>query len=180
MPDSVSGIPSPGPVQMNSAGAAVLVLDLTAPAQGTNPLHQALLPALAEFLERARTAGVPIVFTGARTQLGRPVEPALQRRDDEPLLYPDAFDKFKPGELLPILTKFGTRDLVITGGAANMAVMYTATAAARDHHLQVYIPLDGLYSHDAYRYEYALYQLTVLPGSTIPPKFTTLAQITFD
>jgi len=179
MAEAVSRVPTPAPARLEAASSAVLVLDLTTPAEGSNPLHQTILPRLAEFLKRARTASVPIIFTGARTQLGQPVEPALERREHEPLLYPDAFDKFKPGELLPLLTKVGAREVVITGGAANMAVMYTATAAARDHHLQVYIPLDGVYSHDAYRYEYALYQLTVLPGSTIPPRFTTLADIDF-
>ncbi len=145
---------------------------------GPNPHHEHILPALAEFLERARATRVPVIFTGAMTQLGQPVEPPLRHRPEEPLIYPDAFDKFKPGELRPLIPPEVT-DLVITGGAVNMAVMYTATAAARDEHYQVYIPLDGVYTPDAYRYEYALYQLTVLPGATIPPKFTRLDLISF-
>jgi nicotinamidase-related amidase len=179
MAEAISRVPTPAPARLEAATAAVLILDLTASPEGPNPVHETILPHMAEFLERARSARVPIVFTGARTQLGRPIEPALRRRDHEPLIYPDAFDKFKPGELQPLLAKHGVKDLVIAGGAVNMAVMYTATAAARDLHYQVYIPLDGVYSHDAYRYEYALYQLTILPGSTITPRFTRLAEIEF-
>jgi nicotinamidase-related amidase len=175
--ESSSRIPPAQPARLDPAKTAVLVLDMTLYTSGPNPHHQAILPALAEFLKRARNAGVPIVFTGARTQLGQPVEPALEHRPGEPLIYPDAFDKFKPGELRPLLDQHQPTDLVITGGAVNMAVMYTATAAARDEHYQVYIPLDGVYTPDAYRYEYALYQLTVLPGATIPPRFTRLADI---
>jgi nicotinamidase-related amidase len=179
MAETTQRIPAPSPARLPAADTAVLVLDVTAAEPGSHNAHNSILPALGPFLARARAAGVPIVFTGARTQLGRPVEPALGRREDEPLLYPDAFDKFKPGELLPVIEGYGATNLVVTGGAVNMAVMYTATAAARDHHLQVYIPLDGVYSHDAYRYEYGLYQLTILPGSTVAPRFTTLEEITF-
>jgi nicotinamidase-related amidase len=179
MADPESRIPNPKAARLDARHGAVLVLDMTLYTSGPNPHHEPILAALAEFLERARQAHVPVIFTGARTQLGQPVEPALKRRPEEPLIYPDAFDKFKPGELRPLLDRHDVKELVITGGAVNMAVMYTATAAARDEHYQVYIPLDGVYAHDAYRYEYALYQLTVLPGATIPPRFTLLADIEF-
>ena len=83
------------------------------------------------------------------------------------------------GELLAFVGQHGAKMLVITGGQSNMAVMYTATGAARNHHYQVYVPLDGVYSEDPYRYEYSLYQLTTLPGSAVLPRFTTLSGITF-
>src|SRR5579883_2876058 len=178
MSEAGSRVPAAEPARLDPAKTAVLVLDMTLYKTGPNPHHAHILPALAEFLDRARAAKVPLVFTGAVTQLGQPVEPELHHRPEEPLIYPDAFDKFKPGELQPLLPASVT-DVVITGGAVNMAVMYTATAAARDEHLQVYIPLDGVYTPDEYRYEYALYQLTVLPGGVVPPKFTRLADISF-
>lgn len=180
MADAASRVPAPSLARLDPTITAVLVLDMTFYARGPNPHHEAILPGLAAFLDRARQAGAPIIFTGAATQVGQPVEPALKHRPEEPLIYPDAFDKFKPGELRPLLDQHGVRELVITGGAANMAVMYTATAAARDEHYQIYIPLDGVYTPDAYRYEYALYQLTVLPGATVPPRFTTLEGLEFD
>jgi nicotinamidase-related amidase len=168
-------------VALEAATAAVLVLDMTTYGGRSNPAHESILPQLAEFLDRARAAKVPIVFTGASTAEGQPVEEALKRREDEPLIYPGSYDKFRPGELRPILERHGVKEVVITGGAANMAVMYTATGAARDEHYQAYIALDGVYSHDDYRFEYAMYQLTILPGGNrvMLPKFTTLRDISF-
>jgi nicotinamidase-related amidase len=179
MTEPISRVPTPSPARIPAATAAVLVLDLTLFGGKTNPHHQSVLPELAEFLDRTRAAGVPIVYTGVSIQLGQPVEPELHRRDDEPLIYPAAYDKFKPGELRPLLDAHGVKEVIITGGAANMAVMYTATAAARDEDYQVYIPLDGVYSPDEYRFEYAMYQLTVLPGGITLPRFTMLKDITF-
>ncbi len=174
-----SRVPAPSPARIEAATSAVLVLDLTEYNHPVGPAHHACVSAVAGFLERVRAARVPIVFTGARTQLGMPVEAALKRQQSELLIYPDAYDKFVGGELTPYLDQHRAKTLVITGGQSNMAVMYTATGAARNHHYQVYIPLDGVYSEDPYRYEYSLYQLTTLPGSAIPPKFTRLSDITF-
>jgi nicotinamidase-related amidase len=181
MAESTSRVPAPSPARIEAATAAVLVLDLTLFGGRSNPHHESILPQMAEFLDRARAAKVPIVFTGASTAEGQPVEPALRRREEEPVIYPGSYDKFRPGELRPLLDQHGVKEVVITGGAANMAVMYTATAAARDEHYQAYIPLDGVYTPDEYRYEYSLYQLTVLPGGSlvIPPRFTTLRDISF-
>jgi nicotinamidase-related amidase len=169
----------PGPARLEAASAAVLVLDLTEYNYALGPEHHACVTAVAGFLEQVRAAGVPIIFTGARTQLGMPAEAALKRRESEPLIYPDAYDKFVGGELASYVDQHSAKTLVITGGQSNMAVMYTATGAARHHHYQVYIPLDGVYSEDPYRYEYSLYQLTRLPGSAVPPRFTRLSDITF-
>src|SRR5438552_3136089 len=68
-----SRVPSASPARLPAAGAAVLVLDMTASAAGPTPVHETILPALGAFLDRARSAGVPIIFTGARTNLGQPV-----------------------------------------------------------------------------------------------------------
>ena len=174
-----SRVPPPSPARLEAATTAVLVLDLTAPREPPDAERAKLLANLGAFLERARAAAVPIFFTGIVLQIGAPADPALERRESEPLQYPDGFDKFIGGGLQRWLEDRGTKTLVITGGATNVAVMYTATAALRSYHYQVVIPADGVYSPDAYRYEYALYQLTVLPGGTPPAQFTTLGMIEF-
>ena len=60
-----------------------------------------MLP-LAEFLERARQASVPILYTFSAaskgTLLGEVASP-LKQRESEPVIYPDAFDKFMDGEI---------------------------------------------------------------------------------
>lgn len=174
-----SRIPSPRPVRLESATTAVLVLDLTAGSEPPDAAHARYLADLGGFLERARSAGVPIIFTGTVRERGAPADPALKRREAEPLLYPDGYDKFIGGDLQKLLVERGARTLVITGGATNFAVMYTATAAIRNYRYPVVIPIDGVHAAEPYRQEYALYQLSILPGGVTPPRYTMLNMIEF-
>ena len=88
----------------------------------------------------------------------------LKRRESEPVIYPDGFDKFTGGELQRILEPRGIQTLIITGSATNVAVLYTATTAARIHRYEVIVPVDGVNARTQYAHDYALYQLSVLPG----------------
>src|SRR5947199_152910 len=82
---------------------------------------------LGEFLERVRRSSVSILYTISAAAKGTPlgeVAKPLKRRDAEPVLYPDAFDKFMDGELQIQLNRVGCRSLVIVGSATNFAVLY--------------------------------------------------------
>jgi nicotinamidase-related amidase len=71
--------------------------------------------------------------------------------------------------------------LIITGSASNVAVLYTATAAARIHRYQVIVPVDGINARTEYAHEYSLYQLSVLPGGVYKRiRFSTLTRIKFN
>src|SRR5205814_93233 len=132
----------------------------------------------AAFYDRARAARVRIIHTGIVIRPDEPPEAGLGRREDEPLLYPDAYDKFMDERFRALVAEGGTRNLVITGGGINNAVMYTATGAARNHGYDVYIPYDGVYG-TPYAQEYAVHQLSQLPSIRHPVQFTTLSLITF-
>jgi nicotinamidase-related amidase len=174
---------TPGPVQTDRGTTAVLVLDLSARCEDPAAACHALLSGVAGFLEMARAAAVPIVFSVSASQRGTPMENVakrLQRRPDEPVIYPDGFDKFTGGELQRVLEPRGIKTLVITGSATNVAVLYTATAAARIHHYEVIIPVDGVNARTYYAHEYSLYQLSVLPGGVYKRiRFSTLGTIKF-
>lgn len=104
----------------------------------------------------------------------------LERRQSEPVLYPDGFDKFMGGELKGELDKSNCRDLVIVGSATNFAVLYTATTAARIYRYDVVIPLDGVNARRQYEHEYAIHQMTILPASAHKQfRFTKLRMIEF-
>lgn len=138
---------------------------------------------LGRFLDRARQSSVPILFTISAAAKGTPGEVAepLRRRQTEPVLYPDAFDKFMGGKLQDQLIQFGCRSLAIVGSATNFAVLYTATTAARIYRYEVVIPLDGVNAKRQYEHEYAIHQLTILPASTHKQfRFTTLGMMEFD
>ena len=176
--------PEPMAVEVDRRTTALLVLDLSARCEDPELTCHALLPGVAGFLQKARAAGILTVFSVSASQRGTPMEKVarqLQRRDDEPVIYPDGFDKFTDGELQRILEPRGIDTLIITGSASNVAVLYTATAAARIHRYQVIVPVDGINARTEYAHEYSLYQLSVLPGGVYKRiRFSTLTMITFN
>ena len=175
--------PEPRPFHLDTKTSAIAVLDQSATEGVPQPRQAQLWAGLAKFLERARASRVPIIFTLSNSRRGTPageVAPVLMRRDEEPVVFPDAFDKFMGGELQGFLSDRNVSDLVIVGSGTNVAVMYTATTAARVHHYNVIIPIDGVNARDLYEHEYALHQLSVLPGAATPVQFSTLSTVEFD
>lgn len=167
---------------LEARGTAVVVLDLNTKAESpSQPARPLIRPARA-FLDKARAASVPVVFTVVVWEKGTPdgaVAQALARRDVEPVLYPNGYDKFLGGELGALLEEWGTDTLVFLGGAANFALLYTATTAARAHGYTVVVPMDGVYAHSDYEMEYTLHQFTVLPRVAGRFRFSRLAAIEF-
>lgn len=177
-------IPPPRPVTLPRVGTAILVLDVNAECESPEAKGYALLEPLGAFLDRARKSRVPIVYSVSLGRKGTPmgkVAAPLRPRDDEPIVYPDAFDKFAGGELVDLLSKLGARNLVITGRSTNVAVMYTTTAAVRVHRYNVVLPMDGVNANSAYEHSYALHQLSHLPKNvTVPITFSLLNQVAFE
>jgi nicotinamidase-related amidase len=160
--------PQPEPLKLDSKTTAIVVLDLSSRCENPNEVCGRLMEPLAKFLERARKTSVPILYTisaaGKGTPMGEVAAP-LKRRQSEPVLYPDGFDKFIGGELKAELDKSNCRALVIVGSATNFAVLYTATTAARIYRYDVVIPLDGVNARRQYEHEYAIHQMTILPAA---------------
>ena len=175
--------PVPKPFRLSPKSSAVAVLDLSVRCNDPSDVCYELMPKLGEFLERARGAGVPIIFTVSRMFKGTPeaqVARALNRRESEPVICPDAHDKFMSGELYAFLAERGVRDLVFSGSQTNICILYTATTAARIHHYNAIVPLDGVNAHNDYENEYALHQLSVLPPEVnTPVQFTNFSMIEF-
>ena len=104
----------------------------------------------------------------------------LRRRDTEPVIYPDSFDKFFGGELQTFLTERGVKNLVVVGSLTNVAGLYTSSSAARVYGYRVILPLDGVNAHSKYEHEYAIHQFTILPRDTHKQfHFTKLSAISF-
>jgi len=176
-------VPEPTAIALDRMTTAVVVLDLGTRCDDPSATCAELLPPVGKFLERARTAGVAIVFSlslrDRGTKLGV-VASTLMRRENETIVYPNSFDKFFGGELRDVLQQMGANNLVITGAATNVAVMYTTTTAVRVYKYDVVIPVDGVIAASDYEQEYALHQLHALPaGSITPVRFSTLPVITF-
>jgi len=175
--------PEAKPVTLEAKTTAVLVLDLSARCHDAKEICSKLMPALGEFLEKARAASVPIIHTVSARAKGTPlgeVATPLKRRDNEPVIYPDGFDKFHGGELQELLKQRGVKRLVVVGSSTNMTVLYTATAAARMYEYEVVIPMDGMNARRNYEQEYTFHQFTVLSSNANKRfQFTKLAMIGF-
>ncbi len=177
--------PEPKPAQLGNHDTAVVVLDLSKRDEDPNRFTFALMKPVGDFLERARNRGVPIIYTVISTLKGTPggdLPSYFKRREtEEPVIFPEAFDKFTGGELHDFLRRKNAKNIVVVGAATNVCVLYTASAAAYTYRYNVIVPLDAVICESKYRQEYALHQLAVgLPPSvTIPIRFTKLALITF-
>lgn len=175
--------PEPKQVSLDRKTTAVLVLDLNARCHDPKEVCSKLMQPLGEFLERVRGSSILIVYTISLMFKGTPlgeVASPLKRRETEPVIYPDAFDKFVGRELRDILNQRNAENLVIVGSLTNMAVLYTSTSAARIHRYNVIIPMDGVNAKSKYEHEYAIHQLTILPaGAGERFQFTTLSMIHF-
>ena len=175
--------PKPKPVSLVVNETAIAVLDLSARCHDPKEVCSKLMKPLGNFLERARTRGVPIIYTISAHTRGTPMQEValpLKRRDTEPVIYPDAFDKFFGGKLQKFLSERCVKNLVVVGSLTNVAVLYTSSAAGRIYGYEVIIPLDGVNAHSRYEHEYAIHQFTILPRDTNKKfHFTKLSQIRF-
>ena len=161
-------LPEAEKVSINVEKSAVLVLDISQE-HCTDPKFgcSKIVPGLKKFLDRAREVGLPIIHTISYRLRGTPggqVHPDLMRRPLEPVLYPDAFDKFAGGELQQFLDLHGAETLIITGFRSNISVLNTATKATRELKYNVVIPMDGIAAYNDFEKDYTLYHFTVLPA----------------
>jgi nicotinamidase-related amidase len=175
--------PDAKPLTLDPKTTAVLVLDLNARCEDPKQVCSKITAPVGEFLEKARAATVPIIYTVSLSAKGKPIGELavpLKRKEGEPVIYPDAFDKFAGGELQAWLKEKGAKTLIVTGASTNSAVLYTATTAARIHRYNVVIPMDGVIAATPYEQEYSFHQFTVLPAETNKLfQFTRLSMITF-
>lgn len=182
MTTSKPELPRPIPVDLKARTTALLILDLAEVCADPKQVCHKLAPGLTNFLVKTRRAGVFTAFTVSAHMKGQPmgkVYSGFNRQPSEPELFPDGYNKFTGGELQAVLPG-GLDTLVITGYRSNIAVLYTATYAARDLKYKVVIPLDGNVALTDYEYEYTHIQFTVLPGGVAERfTFSALDMITF-
>ena len=175
--------PKATPITLDTRSTAVVVLDMSTRCHDPKECCSKLLEPLGEFLERARSFDVPIIFTvsaSARGTVMAEVAPALKRRAIEPVIYPDAFDKFTGGELLGLLNWAGAKRVIVVGSSTNIAVLYTCSTAARVHNFEIVLPLDGINTRTQYEHDYSIHQFTVLPHDASKKfHFTELSLIRF-
>jgi nicotinamidase-related amidase len=164
---NVKAPPAPAlkPVTVDAKSTALLLLDFVPhdPYCGPGkPRCGATLPAMKQLLVNARAKGAAVVYSVAgkyeAADIAKDVAPAAS----DPTVKSKA-DKFMNTDLEKILKDKGIQTVIVTGTAANGAVLYTGSGAAL-RGLKVIVPVDGLSANDLYAEQLTVWQLAHGPG----------------
>lgn len=127
-----------------------------------DPRCVASLPAMKKLLAEARAHGAQVVYSVAGkfgpADIAKDVAPSA----NDPVVKSKA-DKFIGTDLEKILKDKGIQTMIVTGTAANGAVLYTGSSAAM-RGLNVIVPIDGLSAKDLYAEQLTVWQLAHGPG----------------
>ena len=168
--DGVKAPPKPAlkEVTVDPKSTALLMLDFMKQNCGQRPRCLATLPAMKTLLGEARAHKVPVVYSIIANTTIADVLPDVAAQADEPHVLSGP-NKFRNTELEKILKDKGITTVIVTGTAANGAVLQTSIGAAL-RGMNVIVPVDGLSSADAYADLSTVYTFTSAPA--LSPKAT--------
>ncbi|MFC5447788.1 cysteine hydrolase [Paenibacillus aestuarii] len=159
---SVPPAPALQAVAVNPQTTALLVLDME-----TTICNQhrciASIPKISHLVGEARAKGMPVVYSLTRAGHPSDIAPALTPAPGEPIVKSNV-DKFYQTRLEEILRQRGITTVIVTGYAANGAVLHTATSAAF-RGFDVIVPVDGMSAGDPYAEQYTAWHMLNSPGT---------------
>ncbi len=151
------------PVTVDAKTTALLMLDfLPSFYCSDDPRCVATLPAMKSVLADARLHDMLVVYSVAGKFEAKDIVKDVAPIGNEPVVKSKA-DKFVNTDLEKILKDKGIQTVIVTGTAANGAVLYTGTEAAL-RGMKVIVPVDGLSSKELYAEQVAVWQLAHGPG----------------
>jgi nicotinamidase-related amidase len=168
---SVTAPPPPAlkSVTVDPKTTALLMLDFMKANCGVRPRCVATLPAVKKLLGEARAAKATVIYSffGKNTAADI-LDPDLAPVAGETSVTSFA-DKFLNTDLDKMLKDKGIATVIVTGTAANGAILYTGSGAAL-RGLNVIVPVDGISSVDTYSEQFGTWQLA--NGPTFGQKVT--------
>jgi nicotinamidase-related amidase len=168
---SVTAPPPPAlkSVTVDPKTTALLMLDFMKANCGVRPRCVATLPAVKKLLREARAAKATVIYSffGKNTAADI-LDPDLAPVAGETSVTSFA-DKFLNTDLDKMLKDKGIATVIVTGTAANGAILYTGSGAAL-RGLNVIVPVDGISSVDTYSEQFGTWQLA--NGPTFGQKVT--------
>lgn len=165
------------PVKADPKDTALLVLDIVRQNCTPRPRCMASVPKVQGLVEKARLAGVPVVYALVSGQAVTDVLPEVAPRAGEPSVASGP-DKFMNTDLDKILKDKGIRTVIVTGTAAEGAVLNTAAGAALRGY-KVIVPVDGMSSTTPYAEQYTAWHLTNSPRVGAQGTLTRIDMIAF-
>ncbi|MBI6874846.1 isochorismatase family protein [Clostridium aciditolerans] len=150
------------PVTVDPKTTALLILDMET-SICKNPRCIGSIPNINSLLTRARKNNMLVVYSLIPTGSPSDVFKQLSPLRGDPIVK-STVDKFYRTNLEKILQKKGIKTVIVTGYAANGAVLHTATAAAfRD--FNVIVPVDGMSANNPYAEQYTAWHMLNSPGT---------------
>ena len=179
----IPDIPRTERLELPAANTALIVVDMQndfAHPDGTLYGEDAtrVIPVIAGLLDKARAAGVRVVFTqdwhgendpefeiwgehALADTWGAEIVEELEPREDETRIRKLRYDAFYGTSLEHLLNLWGVTHTVIVGTVANICVLHTAGSAAL-RYLDVVVPEDAVAALTPFDKESALRQVTFL------------------
>lgn len=172
--------PPPAPelksVTINSKNTALLILDIENSICNT-PSCIATIPLIYDLLMKARQYGMLVVYSlipmGSNSDIAKQITPL----PTDPIVKSNV-DKFYNTNLEEILNKNGIETVIITGYAANGAVLHTATSAAFRGY-NIIIPVDCISANNPYAEQYTAWHMINSPGTRNRAILTKVSLINF-
>ena len=177
--DGVKAPPKPvlKEVTVDPKTTALLMLDFMKQNCGQRPRCLATLPAMKTLLGEARAHKVPVVYSIIANSTIADVLPDVAAQPDEPHVLSGP-NKFRNTELEKILKDKGITTVIVTGTAANGAVLQTAVGAV-GRGLNVIVPVDGLSSAEAYADLATVYTFSNAPALSAKATLTRSGMVKF-
>ena len=128
-----------------------------------NPRCLASIVKIKQLMNKARQYGMLVVYS--LTHNGNPTDIAVELAPtpNDPIVK-SYVDKFYQTNLNRILQEHGIKTVLVTGYAANGAVLHTATAAAFRGY-KVIVPVDGMSANNPYAEQYTAWHMLNSPGT---------------
>jgi nicotinamidase-related amidase len=166
-------------VKIDPRNTAFLILDIQSQicSPERRPRCVASVPKIQSFLNRARTKGVPIIYSLAGTATPADILREVAPRTGEPAVRSGP-DKFVETDLEKILKEKGIQTVIVVGTAAHGAVLHTSSAAAF-RGFKVIVPVDGLSAESTYAEQYTTWHLVNAPRVGAQVTLTKLEMIQF-
>ena len=164
-------------VKVDPKTTALLMLDFMKQNCGKRPRCIATLPAMKKLLGEARAHKVPVVYSIIGNSTIADVMSEVAAQADEPHVQAGP-NKFRNTDLEKILKDKGITTVIVTGTAANGAVLQTAVGAV-GRGMNVIVPVDGLSSVDAYAELSTVYTFSNAPALSAKGTLTRSTMIKF-
>jgi len=176
-------------VSLPAKKSAVVVVDMQNDFAHPNgklygPAAREIIPRIASLLEKARGAGVRVVYTQDTHYPDDPVEfpiwgphvvkgtwgwqivDELKPREGDIVIEKMRYDAFFGTPMDHVLRMYGIQHLVVTGTVANICVLHTV-ASARLRLYDVVVPIDAIAALNEFDYAAALRQMDFLYKVTL-------------